>query len=179
MCLHLEISPWQWYVINSFMDSAWWFWDPFRVQQEVDEVLGNKTSVNEADFEKLEYTEQVLKETLRLHAPFFASFPKETPPEGMKLNGYHIPGGTQVMVGIISILFSRLLKNPIINEQCCGHGTIYTWCNSCHNIIIFCQTLCSWAQQWSPICQNTLIIRRHSILNALVQRVQGKYNQQS
>ena len=79
----------------------------------MDEVLGNKTSVNEADFEKLEYTEQVLKETLRLHAPFFASFPKETPPEGMTLNGYHIPGGTQVMVGIISILFSRLLKKTL------------------------------------------------------------------
>ena len=79
----------------------------------MDEVLGNKTSVNEADFEKLEYIEQVLKETLRLHAPFFASFPKETLPEGMTLNGYHIPGGTQVMVGIISILFSRLLKKTL------------------------------------------------------------------
>ena len=76
----------------------------FRVQQEVDEVLGNKTNVSEADLEKLEYTEQVLKETLRLHAPFFASFPKETPSEGMTLNGYHIPSGTQVMVGVNSIL---------------------------------------------------------------------------
>ena len=70
-----------------------------RVLQEVDEVLGNKTYVGEKDLEKLEYVEQVLKETLRLHAPFFSSFPKETPPEGMTLNGYHIPGGTQVMVG--------------------------------------------------------------------------------
>jgi cytochrome P450 len=65
----------------------------------VDEVLGNKTFVDDKDFEKLEYVKQVLKETLRLHAPFFASFPKEVPPEGMTLNDYHIPGGTQVMVG--------------------------------------------------------------------------------
>ena len=62
-------------------------------------MLGDKTSISEEDLEKLEYTEQVLKETLRLHAPFFSSFPKETPPEGMILNSYHIPGGTQVMVG--------------------------------------------------------------------------------
>ena len=62
-------------------------------------MLGDKTSISEEDLEKLEYTEQVLKETLRLHAPFFSSFPKETPPEGMTLNSYHIPGGTQVMVG--------------------------------------------------------------------------------
>ena len=67
-------------------------------------MLGNKTSVSEKDFEKLEYIEQVLKETLRLHAPFFASFPREAPPEGMTLNGYHIPGGTQVMVGEVFVI---------------------------------------------------------------------------
>ena len=65
----------------------------------MDEVLGKKTYINEEDLEKLEYIEQVLKETLRLHAPFSILFPKEIPSEGMTLNGYHIPGGTQVMVG--------------------------------------------------------------------------------
>jgi cytochrome P450 len=74
-----------------------------RVQQEVDEVLGSKTRVSEEDLEKLEYVEQVLKETLRLHAPFSILVPKEVPPEGVTLNGYHIPGGTQVMVGKISV----------------------------------------------------------------------------
>ena len=73
----------------------------FRLQQEVDEVLGKNTYVDTKDLEKLEYTEQVLKETLRLHALLFTSFPKETPPEGMTLNGNHIPGGTRVMVGEI------------------------------------------------------------------------------
>ena len=70
-----------------------------RVQQEIDEVLGTKSSVSEEDLEKLEYTDQVLKETLRLYPPFATSLPKETAPEGMTLSGYHIPGGTQVMVG--------------------------------------------------------------------------------
>ena len=62
-------------------------------------MLTNKTFIDDKDLEKLEYVEQVLKETLRLHSPFFATLPKETAPEGMILNGYHIPGGTQVWVG--------------------------------------------------------------------------------
>ena len=69
-----------------------------RVQQEVDEVLGNKTYVSKEDLEKLEYMEQVLKESLRMYAPFSTALPKEMTPEGMVLSGYHIPGGTQVMV---------------------------------------------------------------------------------
>ena len=70
----------------------------FRVQQEVDEVLGSKTYVRKEDLEKLEYIEQVLKESLRMYAPFSIALPKEMIPEGMMLSGYHIPGGTQVMV---------------------------------------------------------------------------------
>ena len=62
-------------------------------------MLGTKSSVSEEDLEKLEYTDQVLKETLRLYPPFAISLPKKTASNGMTLNGYHIPGGTQVMVG--------------------------------------------------------------------------------
>ena len=62
-------------------------------------MLGKKNYVGEEELENLEYVEQVLKETLRLHAPFSILFPKEVPSEGVMLNGYHIPGGTQVMVG--------------------------------------------------------------------------------
>lgn len=64
----------------------------------MEEVLGTETSVSEEDLEKLEYTEQVLKETLRIYPPFATSLPKEIASKGMTLNGYHIPGGTQVMV---------------------------------------------------------------------------------
>ena len=63
-------------------------------------MLGNKTSVSEEDLEKLEYTEQVLKETLRLHAPFPDLFLRAVPTEGLTLNGYHIPSGAKVMVGL-------------------------------------------------------------------------------
>ena len=64
----------------------------------MDEVLGDKDYVAAEDLEKLGYTEQVLKETLRLHGPFTRSFPRHAAPGGMTLNGYHVPGGTQVMV---------------------------------------------------------------------------------
>ena len=78
----------------------------FRVQQEVDEVLGSNTYVSKEDLEKLEYIEQVLKESLRMYAPFFASLPNEMNPEGMMLSGYHIPGGTQVMVCEIIVSYN-------------------------------------------------------------------------
>ena len=68
-------------------------------------MLGNKSYVSKEDLDKLEYIEQVLKETLRMYAPFSMSLPKEMIPEGMILNGYHIPGGTQVMVGAWEISY--------------------------------------------------------------------------
>lgn len=61
-------------------------------------MLGNKSYVSKEDLEKLEYIEQVLKESLRMYTPTPVSLPKEMIPEGMILNGYHIPGGTQMMV---------------------------------------------------------------------------------
>ncbi len=40
---------------------------------------------------------QVLLETLRMHPPVFG-IGKETPPEGLTVGGYHIPGGTHLVV---------------------------------------------------------------------------------
>ena len=40
-----------------------------RLQAEVEEVLGGRTEVTNEDLEKLQYTEQVLMETLRLYSP--------------------------------------------------------------------------------------------------------------
>lgn len=68
-----------------------------RVQAEVDEVLGNKDRVDAADLEKLNYIEQVFKETLRLYGPLVA-INKEAAAGGVVLNGYKIPGGTQIML---------------------------------------------------------------------------------
>ena len=88
-------------------------------------MLGNKTSVSEEDLEKLEYIEQVLKETLRLHAPFPDMFLRAVPPEGITLNGYHIPSGAKVMVGL-----SSLIK-------------LKSWMHTVIPSIIFCIQLCS------------------------------------
>lgn len=66
-----------------------------RFEAEVGEVLGDKTYVNEQDLEKLQYTEQILKETLRMYGPVFG-IAKSSAPGGITLNGYDIPGRTQL-----------------------------------------------------------------------------------
>ena len=47
---------------------------------------------------------QVLKETLRMYAPLIA-ITKCSPPGGITLNGYHIPGGTRLTVSSYVCLY--------------------------------------------------------------------------
>lgn len=40
---------------------------------------------------------QILKEALRMHGPAFGTI-KCSPPDGITLNGYHVPAGTELSV---------------------------------------------------------------------------------
>ncbi|KAK9066859.1 hypothetical protein SSX86_014182 [Deinandra increscens subsp. villosa] len=72
-----------------------------RVQQELANVVGLDRRVEESDFEKLTYFKCVVKETLRLHPPIPVSLHKSS--EDTKVAGYHIPGGSRVMVNAYAI----------------------------------------------------------------------------
>lgn len=64
-----------------------------RVREEVDSVVGNRPPTF-ADRGALEYTERVLRETLRLYPPFH-SFARESI-EGDTIGGYDIPAGETI-----------------------------------------------------------------------------------
>ncbi|OAE33428.1 hypothetical protein AXG93_2852s1470 [Marchantia polymorpha subsp. ruderalis] len=60
-----------------------------RLQSELDDVIGKERLVEEADLQKLEYLEAVVKETLRLH-PVGVIVPRYSM-EATKVAGYDIP----------------------------------------------------------------------------------------
>ncbi|MBA0696883.1 hypothetical protein Goari_003403 [Gossypium aridum] len=73
-----------------------------KVQEEVKNVVGNKSKVDMEDISKMEYLKCVIKETLRLHpvAPLLA--PRRTS-ASVKLGDYHIPSDTTVLINAWAI----------------------------------------------------------------------------
>ncbi|GMI86943.1 cytochrome P450, family 71, subfamily A, polypeptide 22 [Hibiscus trionum] len=72
-----------------------------RVQQEVRNVVGNKSKVAPEDIPKMEYFKCVVKETLRLHPPFVFLHRKTS--ASVKLGGYDIPSNTSVLINVWAI----------------------------------------------------------------------------
>ncbi|XP_008810710.2 cytochrome P450 71A1-like [Phoenix dactylifera] len=72
------------------------------VQDEVREILGNKSKVKEDDISKMSYLKAVIKESLRLHPPLPLLVPRESL-EATKLQGYEIPRNTRILVNAWSI----------------------------------------------------------------------------
>ncbi|CAK8577743.1 unnamed protein product [Lathyrus sativus] len=73
-----------------------------KLQDEVRTVVGNKTHVTEEDLVNMNYLKAVIKETLRLHAPVPMLVPRRCMEE-IKLDGYDIAAGTQVIVNAWAI----------------------------------------------------------------------------
>ncbi|KAK2436798.1 cytochrome P450 736A117 [Trifolium repens] len=73
-----------------------------KLQDEVRTVVGNKTHVTEEDLVNMNYLKAVIKETLRLHVPIPLLVPRKSM-EDVKLNGYDIAAGTQVMINAWAI----------------------------------------------------------------------------
>ncbi|XVF49799.1 hypothetical protein PTKIN_Ptkin04bG0044700 [Pterospermum kingtungense] len=72
-----------------------------KAQEEVRNVVGEKSKIDLDDIDKLEYLKCILKETLRLH-PAGAFVPRETS-ANLKLGAYDIPSNIPVMINIWAI----------------------------------------------------------------------------
>ncbi|CAJ2678520.1 unnamed protein product [Trifolium pratense] len=73
-----------------------------KLQNEVRTVVGNKTHVTEEDLVNMTYLKAVIKETLRLHVPIPLLMPRKCM-EDIKLDGYDIAAGTQVIINAWAI----------------------------------------------------------------------------
>lgn len=73
-----------------------------ELQQEVRKITENNTCVKEEDLEQMKYLKAVIKETLRLHPTVPLLAPHEST-KHTKINGYHIPASTTVLINAWAI----------------------------------------------------------------------------
>ncbi|KAM0012570.1 putative cytochrome P450 [Helianthus debilis subsp. tardiflorus] len=95
-----------------------------KLQQEALEMGQARSLIAEDDVDKMPYLKAIFKETLRLHTPI-PLLPRESI-KGIKLNGYDIQSGTQVLINAWAIardpstweepeefIPERFLKSPV------------------------------------------------------------------
>ncbi|AFK17781.1 cytochrome P450 [Haloferax mediterranei ATCC 33500] len=78
-----------WYLLSQHPEAE------ARLHRELDEVLGGRTPTFE-DVQKLEYTERVLNEAMRLYPPVYVMF--REPKVDVRLGGYRVPKGSAIML---------------------------------------------------------------------------------
>ncbi|KAI3512863.1 hypothetical protein L1887_20184 [Cichorium endivia] len=72
------------------------------LQQEVTKIAEGRYMILEEELEKTQYLKAVIKESLRLHPPAPLLLPRKST-QDVKLNGYDIPTGTQVIINAWAI----------------------------------------------------------------------------
>ncbi|KAL5203476.1 hypothetical protein ABZP36_014428 [Zizania latifolia] len=73
-----------------------------KLQEELDHVVGHDRVMSETDFQNLPYLQAVVKESLRLHPTTPLMLPHKVS-KNVKIGGYNIPKGANVMVNVWAI----------------------------------------------------------------------------
>ncbi|KAI7742848.1 hypothetical protein M8C21_027861 [Ambrosia artemisiifolia] len=82
-----------------------------QLQKEVNEIGQGRPMITEDDLDKMPYLKAVFKEGLRLHTPLPLLVPREST-EDIKLHGYDIQSGTQVLINAWAIA-----RDPSVWEE--------------------------------------------------------------
>ncbi|XP_016502493.2 cytochrome P450 78A6-like [Nicotiana tabacum] len=75
----------------------------FKVQNELDKIVGESRAVTESDVSEMIYLPAVIKEVLRLHPPGPLLSWARLAITDTKVDGYHVPAGTTAMVNMWAI----------------------------------------------------------------------------
>ncbi|CAA7400092.1 unnamed protein product [Spirodela intermedia] len=85
-----------------------------KAQEELDRVVGKERVLSETDFPNLPYLQWVAKEALRLHPPTPLMLPHKAA-TAVKLGGYDIPKGSNVLVNVWAIARDPAVwKDPLV-----------------------------------------------------------------
>lgn len=68
-----------------------------KLQNEIREIVGDKTEITDNDLVEMHYLRAVIKESLRLHPPLPLLFPRMAN-QDVNVSGYNIKANTQVLV---------------------------------------------------------------------------------
>ncbi|KAG5406802.1 hypothetical protein IGI04_012921 [Brassica rapa subsp. trilocularis] len=82
-----------------------------KLRDEICSVSAHNSYVNEDDVEKMNYLNAIVKETLRLHPPLSIIVPRLLS-EDVRLRGYDIAAGTQVMINAWAIQRDKATWGP-------------------------------------------------------------------
>ena len=84
-----------------------------KVNEELEEVVGLDSLVEESHLPKLHYLDAVIKETFRLHPPLPFLVPR-SPSQSSTIGEYYVPKGTQVLLNVWVIHRDpKLWENPL------------------------------------------------------------------
>lgn len=84
-----------------------------KIQEELDRVISTERIMTETDFPTLPYLQCVVKESLRLHPPTPLMLPHKAS-ANVKIGGYDIPKGSNVLVNVWAIARDpKLWKDPL------------------------------------------------------------------
>jgi len=86
-----------------------------KLRREIDDGIAEGTissPIRDAEARQMPYLQAAIKEGIRFYPPQTALNSKEVPAGGAEVNGFRLPGGTQVAVNILAITRSQGLFGP-------------------------------------------------------------------